>query len=154
MDRKEWAGLPRKLHMDSAICQSRSVSTKLMEKLGVELIHSTPHNSLCQAKIERFIGTISRDILKLKTASPTTPFKIIVNEARIAYNNTSSANLGGRSPSDLHFCRSSTNLIDVDGSFPLSGLTGDSRSAKSIVDAKRAAQDAVLQNDVRRFLSR
>ena len=152
--RKEWSGLPRRLHMDSAICQSRSVSTQLLSKLGVELTHSMPHNSACQSKVERFIGTISRSILKLRTASSSTPFNQLVDEARISYNNTCTENLGGRCPSDLHFFRSNANIIDPDGSFPLSGLTGDSRTAAGVVAAKRAAQDAVLHNDVRRFQMR
>ena len=152
--RAEWNGLPRRLHCDSAICQSRSISTRLMETLGVEITHSLPHTSTCQAKVERFIGTISRTILKLKTASPSTPFETLVGEARLSYNNTSTDLLGGRCPSDLHFFRSNANLVDVDGTMPLSGLTGDSKTAKQLVDAKKLAQDAVLRNDVRRFRQR
>ena len=113
-----------------------------------------PHNSVCQSRVERHINTISRSILKLKTASPSTPFHQIVDEARIAYNNTCTDNLGGRCPSDLHFFRSNANLLDVDGSFPLSGMTGDSKTAKEIARAKEAAQLAVLHHDVRRFCMR
>ena len=88
------------------------------------------------------------------TASPSTPFPQIVNEARISYNNTSTANLGNQSPSDLHFFRSNANLMDVDGSLPLSGLTGSLPIARQVVAAKRKAQELVLHNDVRRFVQR
>ena len=152
--RQEWAGLPPRFFMDGAICQSRSVSTELLKGMGISITHSLPNNSLCQARVERLIGTISRSILKLQADSPTTPFQRLVDEARIQYNNTSTDNLGGRSPSDLHFFRSNANLIDVDGHVPLSGLTGDSTTARQVADAKRAAQEEVLANDVRRYVQR
>ena len=152
--RQEWAGLPPRLLMDGAICQSRSVSTSLLKKMGISITHSMANNSLCQARVERLIGTISRSILKLQTDSPTTPFQRLVDEARIQYNNTATSNLGGKSPSDLHFFRSTANLIGVDGNIPLSGLTGDVKTARQVVAAKRAAQEEVLANDVRRFVQR
>ena len=111
-------------------------------------------NSLCQSKVERFIGTISRSILKLQTASPTSSFDTLVAEARIQYNNTNTPNLQGRSPSDLHFTRSNANLMAVDGSVPLTGLTGDVDTAEEVLKAKKEAQNMVLNNDVRRYLQR
>ena len=86
--------------------------------------------------------------------SPSTPFQQVVNEARISYNNTATTNLGGQSPSDLHFFRSNANLIDVDGTLPLSGLTGNVLDARRVVALKQQAQETVIHNDVRRFLQR
>ena len=44
--------------------------------------------------------------------------------------------------------------MEIDGHVPLSGLTGDSKTARQVADAKRAAQEEVLANDVRRFVQR
>ena len=122
--------------------------------MGISITHSMPNNSLRQARVERLIGTISRSILKLQTDSPTTPFQRLIDEARIQYNNTATSNLGGKSPLDLHFFRLNANLIGVNRNVPLCGLTGDAKTAWQVVAAKRAAQEAVLANDVRRFVQR
>ena len=152
--RRQWSGLPQRLHMDSVLCQSRSVSTTMLKKMGISLTHSMPNNSVCQAKVERYIGTISRSILKIQTASPGTPFKRVIDEAVLQYNNTCTDILGGRCPSEFQFFKANANLMDVDGHVPLDGLTGDSRTFKHLVDARLAMQDEVLHNDVRRFVQR
>ena len=152
--RKEWGFLPRRLHCDRALCSKFTISSKVCEWFGVELTHSMAANSRCQSKVERFIGTITRLILKMQSAAPNIQFHQLVTEARTCYNNTSTDVLNGASPSSLHFFRQGANLVDIDGRMPLDGVTNPSKSVADALIAKRAAHDEVLKSDVRRFQRR
>ena len=151
--REEWAGLPKRLYMDGALCQRNSISTHVMKAFGVEMVHTLANNSRSNSRVERHINTICRIILKLQTSHPDIAFNQLVKEARTTYNNTSTDILKNRSPSELHFFRANANVVDPDGQLPINGITGSSKSVRDMMRLRASIQRDVLVHDVGRFMA-
>ena len=152
--RKEWAGFPRRIQMDRALCKSNTLSSQMLRQHGIELFHGMACVSRCQSKVERFIGSFVRLLLKLHdAASEKLPFSSLIDEARVCYNTTATDTLGGRSPADLHFTRSNANLIDDEG-LPVGGIPNLRKKWIPLWQSRVQAFDDVIKNDVRRFQQR
>ena len=151
--RHKTSSLYKRYQMDNAICKENSKTKSFLLERGVSVNHGLANNSQSQSKIERFIRTLTRTILKLHTAQPTTNFTDLVAESTLIYNNSPHDSLPRNlSPRDLHFSAPASTFLRPD-----SASVGGRGVKKSILDALRAARASgmeTLRHDVATFLRR
>ena len=140
-------GLPDRLTMDNAIMKKNSKALKFVTDYGTDINHGLPNVSRCQGSCERAINTLMREVCKLHTAHPKTPFTRLVSTATYIINSTPCTNLDrGYCPKDIHF------------SNPPKDFLHHRRRAmgkeEDIGNMARAASEKTLLSDVKRFLKK
>ena len=140
-------GFPKKLYMDNAIATEHSNSLKFLKERGVEVIHGMAGISRCQASVERAIGSLTRQICRMRTDNPPIPFQRLVAESVYVINSTPSTGLAASlAPKDVHFARAPTDF--------LRHAATNEDGGNAAIQAARAASRQTLIEDVKRHLKR
>ena len=140
-------GFPAKIHMDNAIACQNTASRRYLKERGVEIIHGMAGISRCQASVERAIGSLTRQICRMKTAKPSIPFYRLVAEAVYVINSTPSTALAaGVAPKELHFIKAPSDFLHH--------TTATGGDANIAIKAARDAGRKTLVEDVKRYIKR
>ena len=140
-------GLPNRLTMDNAIMKRNSKALKFVTDYGTSINHGLPNVSRCQGSVERAINSLMREVCKLHTAHPKTPFTRLVSTATYIINSTPCTNLDkGYCPKDIHFSNPPRDFLQYRG--PISATPEDEGNVA------RTASQRTLLADVRRYLKK
>ena len=138
-------GLPNRITTDNAIMKRNSKALKFVTDYGTSINHGLPNVSRCQGSVERAINSLMREVCKLHTAHPKTPFTRLVSTATYIINSTPCTNLDkGYCPKDIHFSNPPRDFLQHRG--PITATQED------IGNVARTASQRTLLADVKRYL--
>ena len=101
--------------------------------------------SRCQSKAEKRIQTLQLTVNKLHTASPSSKFETIVDEATIVLNNSPSEGLPrGLTPKDLLFARPTNSFFLPSSGAEEDGINRDVRYKDFMKVAREAERDTLV----------